>query len=65
MPIMDGYEATERIRKFLQDLKIKQPVIVAVTGHTEQEYVQKALDSGMNTVIRKPIQVDLLKKVFE
>tara|TARA_B110000285_G_scaffold196338_1_gene227245 strand:- start:167 stop:412 length:246 start_codon:yes stop_codon:yes gene_type:complete len=40
-------------------------MIVAVTGHTEPVYVQKALDSGMNMVLEKPIQVDLLKKVFQ
>ena len=40
-------------------------MIVAVTGHTEPAYVQKALDSGMNMVLEKPIQVDLLKKVFQ
>ena len=39
-------------------------MIVAVTGHTEQVYVQHALESGMNMVIQKPIQIDLLEKVF-
>lgn len=40
-------------------------MIVAVTGHSEQVYVQKALDSGMNKVLIKPIQVAELKEVFD
>lgn len=61
MPVMDGNEATQRIRLFLQDHKIKQPMIVAITGHTEEVYKQKAIESGMNMVLQKPIQVNLLK----
>ena len=32
MPVMDGYEATKKIRHFLHSNKIKQPLISAVTG---------------------------------
>ena len=42
MPFLDGYEATKRIRiLFLtQDIpRAKQPRIVAITGHVENEYV--------------------------
>ena len=35
MPFMDGYEATLRIRQYLFEQKIEQPIISAVTGHTE------------------------------
>jgi CheY-like chemotaxis protein len=56
MPVMDGCEATARIRLYLQELKVKQPMIVAVTGHSEDAYIQKAQDSGMNKVLIKPIE---------
>ena len=39
MPFMDGYEACHKIRQFLWEQKIQQPVISAVTGHTEEAYV--------------------------
>ena len=48
MPHMDGYEATMRIRSYLFSQKLYQPIIVAITGHTEQSYVEKAINSGMN-----------------
>jgi len=35
MPIKDGYETTSSIREFLFENNIKQPIISAVTGHTE------------------------------
>ena len=35
MPILDGYDSTRGIRQFLYSKKIKQPIIAAVTGHTE------------------------------
>jgi CheY-like chemotaxis protein len=30
-------------------------MIVAVTGHSDEAYVQKARDSGMNEVLIKPV----------
>ena len=39
MPIMDGYEASEQIRKFISNKNLYQPMIIACTGHTEDEYI--------------------------
>jgi len=36
MPFMDGYETTERIRQYFYIKNLPQPIITAVTGHTEQ-----------------------------
>lgn len=55
MPIMDGYEATDKIREFLYLYGIIQPLIVAVTGHSEESYVERALNSGINYVLSKPV----------
>ena len=35
MPFMDGYDATYEIRNFLHSKNLIQPIILAVTGHTE------------------------------
>ena len=61
MPFMDGYESTDMIRSYLYDHFIDQPIILAVTGHTETQYVEKAINCGMNQVLSKPIQSDILK----
>ena len=61
MPHMDGYEATTRIRQYLFSLQLHQPIIVAITGHKEPNYVERAINSGMNQVLSKPIQAQILK----
>ena len=48
MPFMDGYEATDKIRQYLFEKDILQPIVIGVTGHTEDSYIQRALNSGMN-----------------
>jgi len=57
MPIMDGYEATRRIRE--QDKFIDLPII-AMTANVMKEDVEKALSVGMNDHIGKPIDVDAM-----
>ena len=65
MPIMDGYDSTLAIREYLYKQKLAQPIIVAVTGHTEESYVSKAIQSGMNQVLSKPVQIDLMKNLVD
>ena len=42
MPFMDGYETTMKIRELIQYEELPQPIISAVTGHTETKFVNKA-----------------------
>jgi len=65
MPFMDGYEATSEIREYLYARGIHQPIIAAVTGHTEPEYIARAVSSGMNQVLSKPILASVLKKTVK
>ena len=48
MPVMDGSTATRAIREFLYQEGLDQPIICGLTGHTEQEYIKRAIESGMN-----------------
>ena len=42
MPIMNGYDASVEIRTFIKNHNYLQPMIIACTGHTEDEYIIKA-----------------------
>lgn len=64
MPVMDGYEATRRIRECERE-DLKNIPIVALTGEVLAEYVQKALNAGMNAHVAKPIIPDHLKNVVK
>jgi CheY-like chemotaxis protein len=61
MPFMDGYEATNNIRELIKQSNLKQPIIVAITGHTDHQFLIKAIDSGMNQVLSKPVNIEVLK----
>lgn len=51
MPILNGYKATQEIRKF----DSKTPII-AISAHTDLEEGQKILEAGMNGYLSKPIE---------
>ena len=65
MPIMDGYQTTENIREFIFSKGLQQPLIIAITGHTEQTFVQRAINSGMNMVFSKPVNKELLVQILK
>jgi len=64
MPFMDGYQCSEMIRAYLFNKGVDQPIIVAMTGHTEHKYIERALNSGMNMVMFKPCNQFDLKRVI-
>ena len=54
MPVMDGLEATERIRSLSRPDAAKVPII-AMTANAFEEDVQKTSAAGMNEHLSKPI----------
>ena len=63
MPVMDGLEATRRIRA-LDDPALSKIPIVAMTANAFDTDVQEALDAGMNAHIAKPFkEEDLIYKI--
>ena len=59
MPKMDGYKATQAIRRLPDRDKACIPII-AMTANAFEEDKREALAAGMNGHIAKPIQVDKL-----
>lgn len=55
MPIMDGYEATRKIRQWEQLNRLPSTPIIAVTAHALDEFRKKAEDCGMDHHISKPL----------
>jgi two-component system, cell cycle response regulator DivK len=63
LPIIDGLEATRRIRNHANDDIAKTPVI-ALTAHAMEEDRKKALDAGCNDFDTKPVDLSrLLDKI--
>ena len=63
MPNMDGYQASTIIRN-LDRADAKTVPIVALTANAFKEDIKKALDSGMNAHVAKPIETDKIAEVL-
>ena len=59
MPVMNGYEAVREIRS-LENQKLASIPVLAMTANAFEEDRQKALESGMDGHIAKPIDIDML-----
>lgn len=59
MPIMDGYEATRRIRS-LENPQLAAIPVIAVSANAYAEDVDASLAAGMNSHVAKPISVKAL-----
>jgi len=55
MPVMDGYEATKKIKQFRPDLPV-----IAQTAYAMESDKKQAMDEGFDDYISKPVSVELL-----
>lgn len=63
MPNMDGYMATQLIRR-MPDVSKSEIPIVAMTANAFEEDRKKAVAMGMDGHISKPIQIDVIKNTL-
>uniref|UniRef100_M8C5P8 histidine kinase n=1 Tax=Aegilops tauschii TaxID=37682 RepID=M8C5P8_AEGTA len=54
MPVMNGYDATRRIREEESRYGIRTPII-ALTAHSAEEGLQESMEAGMDLHLTKPI----------
>ena len=64
MPVMNGYEATRRIRALEREDAASIP-IVAMTANAFAEDVKEALNAGMNAHVSKPVDMEVLKRTIK
>jgi signal transduction histidine kinase len=65
MPVLDGLNATQKIRKFEADHpEIDKTFIIALTANAFVEDKQTCLNAGMNEFISKPFKDEALRKIL-
>lgn len=64
MPVMDGLEATRRIRKYEKTHNDRRSFIVALTANALKEDKERALKAGVDGFIAKPFKPDELFQIL-
>jgi PAS domain S-box-containing protein len=65
MPVMDGLEATRRIRMWEAEKREYKTPIIALTAHAFQEHRQKTMDAGCTEFLAKPIKKQALLDIVD
>lgn len=63
MPVVDGYEATKRIRQL--EAGSKHTNIVAITAYAMKGDEEKCYEAGMDAYINKPIDINKVYQLIE
>ena len=64
MPVMDGFQATQAIRKLADPKKARLPII-AMTAHALKGDAERCLAAGMDGYISKPVKGEELIELVE
>jgi CheY-like chemotaxis protein/HPt (histidine-containing phosphotransfer) domain-containing protein len=64
MPVMDGFEATRRIRNPQSPVKDHRIPIIAMTAHAIQGDREKCMEAGMDDYVSKPVSPQSLVEIL-
>jgi PAS domain S-box-containing protein len=64
MPLMDGLEATRCIRRWEQQHALPRTPVLAVTAGVFDEDRRQCLDAGMDELLAKPVDLDVLERML-
>lgn len=65
MPIMDGYTATQSIRRFEQQQNLSRCPIVGLSAHALTTHYDKAIKAGMDEYLTKPVRLKDIHCIFD
>ena len=66
MPVMDGFEATQRVREIEREqMPGEQVPIIAMTGFSAEGERAKCIDAGMTDHMSKPFDKEKLKQILD
>lgn len=63
MPVMDGLEASRRIREKYGSLE--RPWIVALTANAMSDHRDMCMEAGMNDFLAKPVKSEAIQKIIQ
>lgn len=64
MPVMNGFEATKRIREYEREQKLQATTVVALTGLASADARRDAETSGFDVFLPKPVRFAELQKLL-
>jgi signal transduction histidine kinase/ActR/RegA family two-component response regulator len=64
MPIMDGLEATRRIRSLEQENRLPRLPVIGFTAGVLEDERQRAIEAGMDDFLAKPVSLKSLEKTL-
>ncbi|MBU2510265.1 response regulator [bacterium] len=65
MPVMDGFEATAKIRDPATGVLNPDIPVIAFTAHALKGYREQCLNSGMNDHLSKPFKMEILDETLK
>ena len=65
MPVMEGYDATRRIREWERERQAKATPILALSAYALQSEIDKSRDAGCTAYLTKPIRRKTLLEAIE
>ncbi len=64
LPDIDGYQVTERIRKFEQKNGLPLTPIIAISAATSEQHKLRCIEFGMDGILTKPITLNDLENIL-
>ncbi|HWU44697.1 MAG TPA: ATP-binding protein, partial [Bdellovibrio sp.] len=65
MPVMDGYEATQKIREWEKNHEQRSIPIIAVSANAMAEDIQKSIEAGCTEHLTKPVKKAALLEMVQ
>ena len=65
MPLMDGYEATKKIRSLIKEKAVDECPILAISAYCKSGEDANWREAGMNDFLEKPLTKKKFKEIYK